>query len=392
MQTEVGSRLVTASGEAAAILYTLPRPGGGYRRSLFELIKRFNGSIATDPRDKIYSLLGIAEPYTKGHLSVDYTSTWQQVYSRTAKYIIQGSQSLDILASAGSASDLKSLPSWVPDFARQSVLDYCRGDPTIPDPQAIIDMKKFRAGGLEVSNMEFFENDRFLGLEAILVGKISHILPRQQSGSTLGVIEELERRMNYLSIDYLRTGSRITGSVLLCLTGFIAKMLYCATFELPDSAAHHQLDDQWPVIDFLRTCIDAVTRSKTAPITPARLSRLETVFSKPKSMFKVNLPPPFSLLGNLLPSLTRPQDLTAQDRQTIASIPSFQVPGYCRVQEGGAQGDYVAVVPGCKLPLILRPLVPEDHKVMHVVSEAYVYGLMDGEVLGLLPRQRIVLV
>jgi hypothetical protein len=325
-------------------------------------------------------------------MSADYTCAWQEVFLRATKYIIQGSQSLDILASAGSASGTEDLPSWVPNFAQQSIDDYSSEVPNIPDPTTITNMTRFRAGGPQVSNLGFFNNDRFFRLEAIVVGPILHTLPRKHFGRTLGPIEELARRMNYLSADYVNAVTRPSNNLLRCLAGFVAKMLYCATYELPDRPAPHHLDEQWPPMEFVKTCIDAVTQSQGLSISPARLSRLETEFSKPRSIFMVNLPPPFSLLDDLLSSLTNTHGLTAHDRHMISSIPSFQVPGYCRVQEGWGQGDYVAVIPGCKVPLRLRPINANDCSVMRVISEAYVYGIMDGEALERLPRQRIVLV
>ena len=73
----------------------------------------------------------------------------------------------------------------------------------------------------------------------------------------------------------------------------------------------------------------------------------------------------------------------------------FQVPGYCRNQQDwGQNGDIVSIVLGCHVPLLLRPVSEPGRLplVMRVISEAYVYGIMDGEALGRLPVNKITLI
>ena len=49
------------------------------------------------------------------------------------------------------------------------------------------------------------------------------------------------------------------------------------------------------------------------------------------------------------------------------------------------QGDLIAVLFGCSAPLLIRPAGPY----YHVLGEAYVQGLMDGEAVGLLREGKI---
>jgi hypothetical protein len=74
---------------------------------------------ATNPRDKIYGLLGFPEIAAIG-VDPDYNQPVENVYTGFVRCFIQSERSLGILAVAGMQlaeenSDLE-LPSWVPDF------------------------------------------------------------------------------------------------------------------------------------------------------------------------------------------------------------------------------------------------------------------------------------
>lgn len=61
-------------------------------------------------------MLGIANCYSGKPPDIDYTLSCQDVFKQTSRYIVEGSDTLDILTKA--ASDL---PSSVPSFAYQSL-------------------------------------------------------------------------------------------------------------------------------------------------------------------------------------------------------------------------------------------------------------------------------
>jgi hypothetical protein len=70
---------------------------------------------ATDPRDKVYGLLGLAGN-TQINLIADYTLSIEETYTRFAKIMIQASNSLELLGSAGLARSV-GVRSWVPTWA-----------------------------------------------------------------------------------------------------------------------------------------------------------------------------------------------------------------------------------------------------------------------------------
>lgn len=93
---------------------------------------------AKDPRDKVYSSLGIATS-TYG-IEPDYTVSTVECYTRAAFKIISGSCSLDIFSALGMPACLEAtldgLPSWVPDWSYDfsSIPDEEKGPSGINNP------------------------------------------------------------------------------------------------------------------------------------------------------------------------------------------------------------------------------------------------------------------
>lgn len=88
----------------------------GARMSLRQLLERFHPFRATDPRDKVYSILGLADDREDLGIAVDYACTAEQLYIRVATKILQASPVVRILYNCLDVKSL-ALPSWVPDWS-----------------------------------------------------------------------------------------------------------------------------------------------------------------------------------------------------------------------------------------------------------------------------------
>ncbi|KAH8814954.1 heterokaryon incompatibility protein-domain-containing protein [Xylogone sp. PMI_703] len=71
---------------------------------------------STDPLDKVYAILGLVGEESKGMITPDYSKSMGVVYRETAREIIRGHKSLDILLAACGPTRQDGLPSWVPDW------------------------------------------------------------------------------------------------------------------------------------------------------------------------------------------------------------------------------------------------------------------------------------
>jgi hypothetical protein len=78
------------------------------RSSLISLLRRFRNRKATDPRDKVYALLSLAQQ--------NYTLSEVEVYTRASLESIYASASLSVLSIDVARKYRQDLPSWVPDW------------------------------------------------------------------------------------------------------------------------------------------------------------------------------------------------------------------------------------------------------------------------------------
>lgn len=70
---------------------------------------------STDPRDKVFALLGLADP--EDHkLEADYHLPVQETYKAAARSLISATESLDLLSACQNPERLHGLPSWVPNL------------------------------------------------------------------------------------------------------------------------------------------------------------------------------------------------------------------------------------------------------------------------------------
>jgi hypothetical protein len=81
---------------------------------------------ATDPRDKVYSVLGMAEVPVENNKSVEsamtmrieYSQSISEIYQYLVKFMINHDKNLDILSIISTHQDANSLdlPTWTPDW------------------------------------------------------------------------------------------------------------------------------------------------------------------------------------------------------------------------------------------------------------------------------------
>ncbi|KAH8589068.1 heterokaryon incompatibility protein-domain-containing protein [Bisporella sp. PMI_857] len=94
-----------------------------YPATLLDRLHGCRSFEATDPRDKVYGLLGVAPLDDKAiSVKVDYGKTAEEVYVGLAHVILSSSGNLDLLSIPHGDSQLGKhrLPSWVPDWSYTS--------------------------------------------------------------------------------------------------------------------------------------------------------------------------------------------------------------------------------------------------------------------------------
>jgi hypothetical protein len=107
---------------AHAIVWARLRFQHGREVSLFNLLNEFSDHDATDPRDKVYALLGLVVGDYSGQVEPDYMTSWEVVYGEVVANIVLWEGNMDPLAycSGVGAKRRQGLPTWVPDWTRES--------------------------------------------------------------------------------------------------------------------------------------------------------------------------------------------------------------------------------------------------------------------------------
>lgn len=87
-----------------------------YVRLLSNICLEYRIMLATDPRDKVYGILGLLPSALE--ITPNYTKSMREVYTELAYEIVRTTRSFEILLE--SCSDTTDLPSWVPDLRTPS--------------------------------------------------------------------------------------------------------------------------------------------------------------------------------------------------------------------------------------------------------------------------------
>ncbi|KAM7210258.1 Heterokaryon incompatibility protein (HET) domain containing protein [Rhypophila decipiens] len=87
------------------------------RKQLLKLLQSFHPFQVSDPRDKVYSLLGHSLDHEELGIEVDYTISPEQLYTTVAAEIATEYQDLRLLLSNLHHKSLSNLASWVPDWS-----------------------------------------------------------------------------------------------------------------------------------------------------------------------------------------------------------------------------------------------------------------------------------
>ncbi|KAK8029563.1 hypothetical protein PG993_010854 [Apiospora rasikravindrae] len=90
--------------------------------SLLELLCLSRSNLATDPRDKVYGLLGLADDDMSRSIVPDYSpvNTAAKLFTDVASKLVLSGFAGDLLHHAGVDQTITDLPSWVPDWTKQS--------------------------------------------------------------------------------------------------------------------------------------------------------------------------------------------------------------------------------------------------------------------------------
>ncbi|KAK0619060.1 heterokaryon incompatibility protein-domain-containing protein [Immersiella caudata] len=133
--------------------------------SLLEVMRACRRKLSTEPRDKVFGLLGVLPPAIRDEFPVDYNLPVKEVYTNVVDYLLHTTHRLDVICESihfPVHTSSFGLPSWVPDWSHS------------PLTAAMGLAGRFSAAGTSRADARFVGRRRGnLDMAAIEVGRIS---------------------------------------------------------------------------------------------------------------------------------------------------------------------------------------------------------------------------
>ncbi|KAH8786679.1 heterokaryon incompatibility protein-domain-containing protein [Hyaloscypha finlandica] len=315
---------------------------GRTSRNIIHWISFFASREATDPRDKIYGLLGLATGNDVGLVEADYScSFWEVAYAITVRFI-ERNQNLDILSYlVGKRST--QLPSFVPDWMNQS---------------------EFKAYSMRVDLLPFYSAS----------GNSVANFKEVASGKLAGTGILVDTILDHCSLE--GTGEEFLENCRLLFE----------VCQSPGSLYRHT-GKQREVAWWLTMCGEIGMTLDNTGAMYRRVRDLQDISAYQKWESWLTTPPPLdknrytsdgSTVGFVIKGTTYGRCFISTEKGYVGWAPK-----QCK------KGDVVAVLAGGKVPYVLRPEASsnpseesgDSRKYYSVLGDAYIHGIMDGEVV-----------
>lgn len=317
---------------------------------------------ASDERDKIYALLGLAADEEKLSIRIDYHEDYApaSMYLDVSRAILRRG-GLEMLAFRPRWNVPNGLPSWACDWGPLVRLPF--GDSTHID-------RPFHASGTSTFELSFNDQGEVLCIKGIRVGQISRVGTAGTPGSMAN--------LHMAEQDWMVVGQFVAEAAELCHDQSeeeIARILI-GDYEM------FRLETGLPVPRCRRataSCLEAyqtmkkwlrLPREKTAIEEEMKIPRAEDL-QRRTSELTMDLKAHGMAEGASYWTMLR-QSL---DRRAFRSREGYVGLGPAQLMEG----DIVCIFFGADLPFVLRSL---DGRRYQLLGEAYVHKVMDGELMG----------
>jgi hypothetical protein len=378
--------------------------------TLLELLNQHRDCAATDPRDKVYGLLGLSGDAAKIGLKPSYTSTARVVFVDLFQKYVKATGTLDMLCEVRFPKTLVDLPSWVPDWSTDQTVPgicihnrYMGGNHFSNSP--INQYEEYRASGDAQAEVQFTNNA--ITITAFHVGAIAY-LGQVDPGMTL---EDLD------VIDTLGTpdAAGYSGSACATFNDWCNMMLKCPDWDkiearyrfgaenalevfcrtligdrngrmtIPgannNSDADHGYDEDNSDAD--HGCDEEMTDVKEYPDEDednqehTGNSDGEDNYTNPLDVKDQRAFSPENMLNMAIEDYRSCLGISYGKRFAILDSGHIGiVPGHSEVS------DVVVVISGCSLPLVVR----KGSSGTILVGESYVHGVTNGEALNSTPE------
>lgn len=373
----------------------------GESRPLVSLMCSHWRSQATDERDIIYALAGLASDCQVPALSIDYSVPTWTVYLQTLAFLLQNTGSLDMIAYSGIGHQPLGRPTWAPSF-------YCPdgSGPALTDSQKLFNatgVHPFTASKGVQARARFLASHRLfdkpLGIDRTILqvegcrvdtisqqllyrGKNTSLKGRQLGSLKLGLGRNALRKYRISSSNWMRSKHRRHALDII-------KILYLIVVETPcpghidgeQATPEERLEELWRTLTYERT--------PGGQVAPEEWSQAISVLINGPSVVPTNFEPAPSISNfsnaNRAISFTRPllgaiENLFSGDAWLFMSKT-----GRLGIANRNARiNDFVYVIPGCNMPVVVRkdkPARQDDIFNGTLHGSAYIHHYMYGKAI-----------
>lgn len=372
--------------------------------SLDQVLAQHRLTAATDPRDHIYGLMGLASQRPP-LLKPDYEASTKEVFLQTAKWALQEGRQ-DIFGLCCDPSNPKrpdDLPSWAPDFSDAARPHSMTGMGMLP-PDDLRSLSQFRASGSS-STLLVVRDDDVVETLGQPIGKVQEVFSGAAPGrDTLNIHrlharaqieasrlhrgdilreslrmlntkmfwEQAARKLAAISSEYVYTGEHMDKAVLrTCLLG--------ETDEMLEILWPCYMSDQfelkiWQLLTFGWGCSSQILGYAIMGVKSLGLRAAGPLLRR----YGYNAC--FSNTGEYCSrrQLSAERRLFRGTNGLIGLAPRWALPG-----------DEMFILLGGKVPVILRKT--RDDGPYQLVGEAYVHGAMHGEMFDLQQCEKLLI-
>ena len=337
------------------------------RSGMYRQLELSRTVSATDPRDKVYGLLGLMDESVAGLIKPDYTSTVAGVYRSFALAVIKGTGSLDTLRHCPS-TDRSLFPSWVPDWRPMQAAT----------PLTISDTA-FNTSRSSAAIVHPIDNSQLLCCKGFILDRIDGMGNMWAKAWSPEFIAQSRGTANaYGTFEASRAA--IWKSLVACnritsvpLTPDLEKdfALLLATpaiamLDLPVGSPLRTLVKS----NVFKWCVDSLKGGADFIVAGRCIEEYLQKEVEPKDIDVVNLR-----------DALMQRDRVGLYRRLITTERGYVGMALDTVE----QGDAVAVILGCSMPMVLRKQAGQTSGNVRwrIIGECYVHGIMNGEAMGL---------
>ena len=303
---------------------------------------------STDPRDKIFGMLGLASGALKDLVTPNYKATVESVFAEAAVKTIERTRSWNILSHVSGRKSLR-LPSFTPDWTVTPFFN--NGGAAMERRIKHLELFSASAGGVASIN-------------CIAPGKISTQGYTFDRISRLGPRSQDFYKAHFLPALYSCAGFDETDDLLYCHTAIQRRIALVETLcggTLPS----HEDKGKWRVYD---------------PVHDAWCYNNWKRWAALQDM-AMNLSNEVHLFHAAFRAISLRRGFASTEKGYIGWVPLE-----ARI------GDAVVILPGGRVPYILRPVNDPQLDSMHrgesiqyyqILGDAYIHGVMDGEIFSI---------